>query len=538
MRLKDLSTYDRVINSRAMISEAAEFFKQIPSLPGVIVAEENVFCGMISRKHLFEALGRPFGIELLFKRTAKEFCDLYPGKPLILEASMLIEDAVKDALARSPEEIYEPIVVHSGQNGYTLLDMQTLLHAQRNELIRLYNEVQKLSVKDPLTDINNRRGFLEAVNPLVQFASKTKKCYSILMIDIDQFKLVNDIYGHLVGDHVIRSVARECARMVRTSDIMGRYGGEEFVIFLPETMVDEAFKIAERIRQNIQNLVTYANGSQVSVTISIGISYMDRADSTLDSLLVRADQALYAAKNSGRNRTIIWDALVACNMRRDIVAGQTGISAEDNDCRQVDEARIYDETIEGWARALELRDRETKGHADRVTYLAVELAREMGFDDLDLVDIRRGALLHDIGKIAIPDHILLKPGALTEEEWAVMRQHPVYAFELLSPITFLQRSIDIPYCHHEHWNGGGYPRGLKGQEIPLSARIFTVVDVWDALTTDRCYRPAWSPEQAKQYLIEESGRLFDPNIVEIFLNMLKEITLSQAPILIQELFGS
>jgi len=538
MRLEDLSTYDRVINSRAMISEAAEFFKQIPSLPGVIVAEENVFYGMISRKHLFEALGRPFGIELLFKRSAKEFCDLYPRTPLILEAGMLIEDAVKDALARNPEEIYEPIIVHSGQTNYTLLDMQTLLHAQRNELIRLYSEVQKLSVKDPLTGVNNRRGFVEAINLQVQSASVTKKCYSILMIDIDQFKLVNDIYGHLVGDHVIRSVARECIRLVRASDVIGRYGGEEFVIFLPETMVDEAYKIAERIRQNIENLVTYANGSQVAVTISIGISYLDRSDCTLDSLLVRADQALYAAKNSGRNRSIIWDALIACNMRRDIVAGQSGSSAEYNECRQVDEARIYDETIEGWARALELRDRETKGHADRVTYLAVELAREMGYNDLDLVDIRRGALLHDIGKIAIPDHILLKPGALTEDEWVVMRQHPVYAFELLSPITFLQRSIDIPYCHHEHWDGSGYPRGLKGQEIPLSARIFTVVDVWDALTTDRCYRPAWLPEQAKQYLKEEAGRLFDPHIVEIFLNMLKEITLSQAPILIQELFGS
>ncbi|MFZ5818785.1 MAG: PAS domain S-box protein, partial [Chloroflexota bacterium] len=156
----------------------------------------------------------------------------------------------------------------------------------------------------------------------------------------------------------------------------------------------------------------------------------------------------------------------------------------------------YDATIEGWSRAMDLRDRETAGHTQRVTQLSVELAGKMGLERQELLHLRRGALLHDIGKLGVPDHVLLKPGKLTEEEWALMRQHPVFAFEMLRPIQYLQPALDIPYCHHEKWDGSGYPRGLAGEQIPLAARIFAIVDVYDALTTDRPYREAWSKEAA------------------------------------------
>ncbi len=182
--------------------------------------------------------------------------------------------------------------------------------------------------------------------------------------------------------------------------------------------------------------------------------------------------------------------------------------------------QAYDATIEGWARALELRDAETEGHSRRVTGLTMMLARAMGVSEDDLVHIRRGAILHDIGKMAIPDAILLKTGPLTDEEQAIMRQHPIYAYEWLSSVPFLQPALDIPYCHHERWDGTGYPRGLHGEDIPLAARIFAVVDVWDALCSDRPYRKGWSVPQVRAYLRAQAGSHLDPQVVRIFLQMI------------------
>lgn len=179
----------------------------------------------------------------------------------------------------------------------------------------------------------------------------------------------------------------------------------------------------------------------------------------------------------------------------------------------------YDATIEGWARALELRDMETEGHSRRVKDLIMQVTRQMRISDMELVHIRRGALLHDIGKMGIPDKIMQKKGKLTKEEWIVMHRHPVYAMEWLSPIEFLRPALDIPYCHHERWNGSGYPRGLKGEQIPLSARIFAVVDVWDALLSDRAYRRAWSVKKTRTYIREQSGKLFDPQVVNSFFEV-------------------
>jgi putative nucleotidyltransferase with HDIG domain len=179
-------------------------------------------------------------------------------------------------------------------------------------------------------------------------------------------------------------------------------------------------------------------------------------------------------------------------------------------------------TLWGWAKAVELRDQETAGHTERVTALTLRLARALGVPEEDLEHIRRGAILHDVGKLAIPDHVLLKPGPLTEEEWAVTKKHPVYAYEWLSGIPFLRKALDIPYAHHERWDGSGYPRGLKGEAIPLSARIFAVVDVYDALTSDRPYRKAWPKEKALAYLREQAGRQFDPQVVATFLRLVEE----------------
>jgi len=180
-------------------------------------------------------------------------------------------------------------------------------------------------------------------------------------------------------------------------------------------------------------------------------------------------------------------------------------------------SQAYDATIEGWSRAMDLRDKETEGHTQRVANLTVRLARKTGISEDEIVHIRRGALLHDMGKMGVPDDILLKPGPLTDIEWIEMRRHPQYAYDMLSPIAYLRPALDIPYCHHEKWDGSGYPRGLKGEAIPLAARLFAVVDVWDALTSDRPYRKAWDREKVIEHIKSLSGTHFDPKVVKVFL---------------------
>lgn len=209
------------------------------------------------------------------------------------------------------------------------------------------------------------------------------------------------------------------------------------------------------------------------------------------------------------------------------LAGQTAIALES--ASAFDEMRrahaalnvAYEATIEGWSRAMDLRDRETEGHTLRVTEMTLQLARLAGMGEAELVHVRRGALLHDIGKLGVPDHILLKRGPLTEAEWALMRKHPEYAYEMLFPITYLRPALEIPYCHHERWDGSGYPRGLRGEAIPREARLFAVVDVWDALRSDRPYRPAWPEERVRDHLHGLAGSHFDPDAVKLFDEVLR-----------------
>ncbi|MDP1546985.1 MAG: PAS domain S-box protein [Anaerolineales bacterium] len=214
----------------------------------------------------------------------------------------------------------------------------------------------------------------------------------------------------------------------------------------------------------------------------------------------------------------------------DTLAGQAAIAIEiaqlfENIQRSNFELIMaYDATIAGWSHAMDLRDKETEGHTQRVTEMTIQLAERMGVSKQEQVQIRRGALLHDIGKLGVPDHILLKPGKLTDEEWALMRQHPTHAYEMLLPIHYLRPALDIPYCHHEKWDGSGYPRGLKDEGIPLAARIFAVVDVWDALRSDRPYRDGWSAQKTRDYILAESGKHFDPQVVIEFMQMLDEMS--------------
>jgi len=211
------------------------------------------------------------------------------------------------------------------------------------------------------------------------------------------------------------------------------------------------------------------------------------------------------------------------------LAGQAAIAIEnatllrDLQRSNLDLTRTYDATIDAWSRVLELRDRETEGHTQRVAEITLQLAHRLGFSAEQLVHIRRGAILHDIGKMAVPDHILLKPAALTDSEKEIIKQHPRFAHDMLAQIPYLLQAMEIPLHHHEKWDGTGYPQGLKEEQIPLSARLFAVVDVFDALISDRPYRSAWSKEKALDYILDQSGRHFDPNVVVEFMKIANKL---------------
>jgi len=216
----------------------------------------------------------------------------------------------------------------------------------------------------------------------------------------------------------------------------------------------------------------------------------------------------------------MWSGFLEAAALQGALAVDNGALYHQLERASIDLAAAYDATIEGWARALDLRDRETENHTQRVAEITVRLAQLVGIDESKIKYVRWGALLHDIGKVGIRDGILLKPGPLTPDEWEEMRLHPVHAYELLYPIEFLRPALDIPYCHHEKWDGSGYPRGLRGEEIPQAARLFAVVDVFDALSSDRPYRRAWPKDRVRAYLVEESGKHFDPEAVRAFLSIL------------------
>ncbi len=400
----------------------------------------------------------------------------------------------------------------------------------------LLTYIRHLANTDTLTNIYNRRGFFSEAHHEIQNAQKKKRALCALIIDIDHFKNINDSFGHASGDEVIRAIVQETCKNLRDTDLIGRYGGEEFVILLPDSEFKAAAIVGNRIRESIAALRVKTVTGVITVTVSIGIAQFDSSSGNLDTLLMQADQALNIAKLNGRNQIVTWDKKMSwhnynfqTHLRKDL-NGDTKLMRNasplsEDEIHSLEDA--IDDLINGYVHALELRDKETEGHAKRVTNVTVPLSERMGFKEDDLIRIRRGCLLHDIGKIAIPDDILLKNGPLTEMERAIMQRHPRYAYDLLSTNIFLKDYLEIPYCHHEHWDGSGYPRRLKGEQIPLSSRIFTLVDVWDALLSDRPYRKAWKEDDVYKYIDAQSGILFDPRVVEEFfgfLPLLIEIT--------------
>ncbi len=414
------------------------------------------------------------------------------------------------------------------------------LAESRAELYHTNQRLELLASTDGLTGLKNHRIFQEVLRTEYSAAVSSRAPLSLMIMDVDSFKSYNDRYGHPEGDDVLRRIASMLPLCVRNQDTCARYGGEEFAVILPGAAVEEARVLAERIRTTIAE----ADWRLVNVTISIGVAELVGEIASPSQLVTAADQALYHAKQSGRNRVAVFGDISSDELHETRV--NASIEAAYSECLheivlqkesdlmetmgETDDSLIetYDATITAWAGVLELRDRETEGHSQRVTNLTVQLARFVGMNEEEVLFVKWGALLHDIGKLGIPDAILHKPGDLTSEEYATMRKHPVLAYEMLRHIAFIKPAIDIPYSHHEKWDGTGYPQGLRGEAIPIAARLFAVVDVWDALRSDRPYRRAWGVEKVLDYLRANSGSHFDPRAVSAFIAMIEASQASAA----------
>lgn len=361
---------------------------------------------------------------------------------------------------------------------------------------------------DELTGLRNHRYFQESLNEAIEKSAISGDDFALLFIDLDLFKTYNDIYSHVMGDELLSDFGRLIRRTIRETDVGARYGGDEFACILRQTDVNGARKVAERIRRKIE---AHTEQKGAVVTCSIGISCW-RIDGVIrEKIVAAANQALYQAKRAGGNRVCLASKL---DVTEEV---ETGVVAKTSGNEAV-ESIVY-----ALAATVDTRDHYTYGHSQTVCRYAVELAQAAGYSPEEVQTIRSAALLHDIGKLNLPDSILTKRDPLTDAEWDMIRHHPELGAHILSYIVGLRDCLDAVLYHHERYDGNGYPRGLAGENIPRDARILAIADSYEAMTSERSYkkRPL-TQEEAIQELESCSGTQFDPELVEIFIKLRKE----------------
>jgi diguanylate cyclase (GGDEF)-like protein len=374
-----------------------------------------------------------------------------------------------------------------------------------------YLVTEQRATHDRLTGVANRETLLTTLHAEIERATRHYKPLSVAFIDIDRFKPINDVHGHKAGDAVLRQVANLIARSVRASDAFGRYGGEEFMLILPETTAEDAVGIAEELRNLVMSEPLRIPGGEVRATISIGIAGGTGSQLQLDMVVDRADAAMYAAKSLGRNRVYLFRELdEAAPVRR------APISATHRAQATALGRWASDTATQALASVLAPQPDHRGRPSDMIASLATGIALEMGLAREEVERIRVASLLHDLGKIAIPDEILDKPASLDDQEWQAIGQHPRIGQVILEQASSLRDAIPVVLHHHERFNGGGYPHGLQGSEIPIGARIVAVADAYHAMVHDRPYSTALTHTEALRELRENAGTQFDPKVVDVF----------------------
>jgi diguanylate cyclase (GGDEF)-like protein len=373
-------------------------------------------------------------------------------------------------------------------------------------------QTEARATHDRLTGVPNRETLLATLGAEVERAARHAKPLSVAFIDIDRFKQINDTYGHKSGDAILRQVARLLSSSIRASDTFGRYGGEEFMLILPETQPEEAFVVAEELRGLLMaESLRIADGASLQVTMSAGIAGGHGAELQLDMLVDQADAAMYAAKSLGRNRTYLFR-----DLDEDAAVRRAPISSS----RRAQAAAIgrwaSDTATQALASVLAPQPPHRGRPSDMIASLATGLGLQMGLPPEEIERIRVASLLHDLGKIAVPEDILDKPARLSDAEWQAIGEHPRIGQVILEQASSLREAIPVVLHHHEHFDGAGYPHGLRGNEIPIGARIVAVADAYHAMIHDRPYNLALSHVEALAELRRHAGTQFDPVIVEIF----------------------
>ena len=404
---------------------------------------------------------------------------------------------------------------------------------------QMYEQIRLQAKTDGLTNLLNHRSFLENYQEEVNRSKRTNKHFSILMVDIDNFKSINDSFGHQYGDNVLYELANCLKDNTRGIDIVARYGGDEFICLLPETSNDQGLLVADRILKKTRERIR-DNNIDMSVSIGIATYFHHTDDSTI--LLQLADQAMYIANYRGGNQIFTFDQggvknitpwnkkvfetlLTIKNLSR-LDNGQeiaADLTEQLRKMLSVDSSpqSLY-EVVTSLSSALDARDHYTNGHSERVIEYAKEIAGELAMSMKQREELLYLCLLHDIGKIGIPDYILNKPGRLTQEEFEIMKRHAEIGEKIISPLEALRNIKPLIRHHQEYYDGQGYPDNLKGEAIPLACRILAVVDTFDAMTTDRPYRKALPEDAAIAELRRYAGTQFDPGIAEIFIRILEQ----------------
>ena len=353
-------------------------------------------------------------------------------------------------------------------------------------------ELEDAAGRDDLTQLQNRRFFYQRLQEELESAENTRKPFSIVMIDVDDLKLLNDEFGHQVGDVVLRNFGRILNRHAGPSYVTARLGGDEFAIIMPETDRRAAEQFGWRLWDELAAAPIHENeNASIYLGVSLGVGGYPWGGTDLEEIIHWADTKLYANKLERKGFKKAADAKT--------------------------DTRLASAVVEVLSAALDVRDRMTHRHARRVARTAVAIARELGLTEEEVVEIEFAAALHDIGKIGVADNILRKSSPLDDEEWRDMRRHSELGYQILKGIDFLKNAAEIVYAHHERYDGSGYPRGLAREEIPLGARLFAIVDAFDAMTSRRPYRAASSRDDACDEISRNSGTQFDPHLVKVFL---------------------
>lgn len=390
------------------------------------------------------------------------------------------------------------------------------------DLAQATREIQRMAFTDGLTGLFNRHFFNETLNKEYENALRYGYPLSCIMVDVDFFKEINDRFGHLFGDEALRQIAGAIQGIIRAGDLAARFGGDEFVILLPHTDRNGSRVLAERIRALLSGRTPVATANEkIFLTASFGISsLMPGSLFSKEDLLNQADDALYRAKKSGKNQIVTWTPDPEEPLEQESPAlGQIEYYKKSLQRMQLQVKTAYMELTESLVRAIESRDPLVGDFSKKVMGLALSTAQQMGLPAEEVEIIKNAAILHDIGMIGIPDKILLKKTPLTPEERESIQRHPAIGVEMLLPVTFLDRERLIILHHHERYDGRGYPHRLRGERIPLGARIIALADAYVAMCHDRTHRRRRGTREAVQEIIINKGKQFDPAVVDAFLRI-------------------